>query len=152
MENILIDLLKLHVDAMTLDFYPFLLFREMQISHLLKEKDLKKCYLSIGGFDIKRAISANHFQLQISAPAMWLDLIIPSLLVGASTCYSYENSDTNIYSNSTMNILSRRRRLAPPSSTGWTFKLTFDLIIPLEGVDTSFKGSIPVSYKFNITG
>ena len=46
--------------------------------------------------------------------------------------------------------LSRKRRfLAPNAASDWTFKVTFNLAFPLDGLDTSFSGEVPFAFTFN---
>ena len=44
-------------------------------------------------------------------------------------------------------ILSRKRRFI--STTGWTFKVTLDLSIPMEGLGSSLGLSLPFTYAFD---
>ena len=47
-------------------------------------------------------------------------------------------------------LLSRHRRFFIPNVTSdWTFTVKFTLGFPLEGLDTSFSGSVPFSFDFN---
>ena len=49
-------------------------------------------------------------------------------------------------------LLSRQRRFAIPSSSGWsiTTELTFELSIPLEGLDTSVTVEVPFEYSLDL--
>ena len=47
-------------------------------------------------------------------------------------------------------LLSRQRRFLIPNVTSdWTFTVKFTLAFPLEGLDTSFSGSVPFAFDFN---
>lgn len=54
--------------------------------------------------------------------------------------------------NDNVKVLSRKRRFLVPSTTGWKFTTSFSVNFPLQGLDTSFTGSVPFSYSFNLTG
>ena len=48
-----------------------------------------------------------------------------------------------------LEILSRKRRFLIPQTSGWTFVVTFDLTIPIEGLGTSVSADIPITYNFD---
>ena len=46
-------------------------------------------------------------------------------------------------------VLSRKRRFLVPQVSGWTFKLTFNLGVPIEGLGSSLSIDLPVTYAFD---
>ena len=46
-------------------------------------------------------------------------------------------------------VLSRKRRFIVPQVSGWTFKLTFKLSVPVEGLGSTLGIDLPVTYAFD---
>ena len=78
---------------------------------------------------------------------MWNLALLAILAKSTLAVYSFGESK----SNHTLHTgLSRKRRfLAPNSASDWTFKVTFNLAFPLDGLDTSFSGEVPFAFTFN---
>ena len=64
----------------------------------------------------------------------------------------FTNSQIMNYENNNK-VLSRTRRLAVPSVSDWQFKtqLAFNLIVPLEGIDTKFEAKLPFEHVLDIS-
>jgi hypothetical protein len=75
-------------------------------------------------------------------------VLISSLLCQSCSATNYLEERTGGSSK----VMTRKRRFAIPSQTGWSFATSFSLTFPLQGLDTSFTGSVPFSYSFNLTG
>ncbi len=71
------------------------------------------------------------------------------ILASVQLCYAITYLEEQSQSS---RVLSRKRRFSIPSQTGWSLGASFSVSFPLEGLDTSFTGSVPFSYKFNVTG
>ena len=64
----------------------------------------------------------------------------------------FTNSQIMYYENNNK-VLSRTRRLAVPTLNNWEFKtlLAFNLIVPLEGIDTKFEAKLPFEHVLDIS-
>ena len=75
-------------------------------------------------------------------------VIISSLLYQLCSAINYLEERKG----GTSNALTRKRRLAVVDETELSLGSSFSITVPLQGLDTSFTGSVPFSYSFNLGG
>ena len=75
-------------------------------------------------------------------------LIISSLLCQVCSAINYLEERTGGSSK----VLTRKRRFLVPDQAGWSLGASFSVTAPLQGLDTSFTGSVPFSYSFDLGG
>ena len=77
------------------------------------------------------------------------------IMLVLNTAHSLKTNTTQIQrpekfrTENKLEVLSRKRRFLVPQTSGWTFTVTFDLTIPIEGLGSSLSADVPIKYAFD---